>query len=46
MDKNDLAYLIENLANLCGIPARLYENNTLLKTYFTIPLKKRSDYFI
>ena len=40
MNKNDLEYLIENLANLCGIPARLYENNTLLKTYFTISLKK------
>ena len=40
MDKNDLTYLVENLANLCGIPTRIYENDILLKTYFTIPLKK------
>lgn len=40
MDKNDLTYLVENLANLCGIPTRIYENDILLKTCFTISLKK------
>lgn len=30
MKKEDLEFLIANLANLCGIPTRLFENNKLV----------------
>lgn len=40
MNNDDINYLVENLANLCGIPTRIYKNNILIKTCFFIPLKK------
>ena len=30
MLQEDLKYLVSNLANLCGIPTRLYQNNNLI----------------
>ena len=30
MEQEDLKYLVSNLANLCGIPTRLYQNDKLI----------------